>query len=32
MAGMYVASVAATNELGAIAVAETAFHVEEATH
>lgn len=32
MAGMYVASVTATNDLGAIAVAETAFHVEDATH
>lgn len=32
MAGMYVACVAATNDLGAIAVAETAFHVEEAAH
>ena len=32
MAGMYVASVTATNDLGAIAVAETAFHVEDVAH
>ncbi len=31
-AGMYVASVTATNDLSAIAVAETAFHVEDAAH
>jgi PKD repeat protein len=31
-AGMYVASVTATNDLGAIADAQTAFHVEAAPH
>ena len=32
MAGMYLASVTATDDLGAIAVAQTAFHVEDAAH